>query len=125
NLDGMNILNNLNISTGGGNDKVILGGYDAAFESYGTPREVSANYVNLNLGGGDGSLQIGGTKDKHNMGGLGENYGEFNGGAGQDRYMNYSGQNFSGGFSGFDFFAQIVAEKGLSVDHTYSPPYKG
>jgi hypothetical protein len=125
NLDRMNVLNNLNISTGGGNDTVILGGYDAAYESYGTPGEVDANSVNVDLGAGNDKLQIGGTQDNHSVGGVASNSGSYNGGAGQDIYENYSGENVVGSFSGFDFYAQIVSEKGLTVDHTYSPPYKG
>ena len=98
----------LQINTNGGDDRVVLGGFDTNF--IGTiypPLPVVADQIYLDLGNGNDYLQLGGNGNTFG-GGVSANSATYLGGNGDDSVVNHSNSALSGSFSKFEHMPMVI-----------------
>ncbi len=99
----------LQILTGDGNDKVVLGGYDTNYiGTIYSPMAVGADQVYVDLGKGNDILAIGG-KGSVLGGGVNTNSATYLGGDGVDQVINGTPGDLYGSFTGFEALPYMVS----------------
>jgi hypothetical protein len=99
----------LQILTGDGNDKVVLGGYDTNYiGTIYSPTAVGADQVYVDLGKGNDILAIGG-KGSVLGGGVNTNSATYLGGDGVDQVINGTPGDLYGSFTGFETMPHMLS----------------